>query len=1386
MNTSECHLQLIARCLTVAFALVYAFPCAAVADNAKVFNQTIRPLLKKYCVTCHSSEKHKGDLDLERFTNDETVRTETKIWQQVEEQLQLGEMPPKEKPQLPAAQKARLLTWVRDTLADLARKHAGDPGPVVLRRLSNAEYTYTARDLTGIKSLHPAREFPADGAAGEGFSNAGAALVMSPALFTKYLDAAKGIAGHAVLLPDGIAFSEKTTRRDWTEEKLAAIRAFYSRFTENGGGKAVNLQGIKFDTKDGGVLPLEKYFAATISEREALSTGHKTIGSVAHAHGLNARYFATLWKTLNDAEPSLVLDVVRAQWREAKPDAASALAATVRRWQQAFWRFTSVGHIGKRDGPKAWQLPVLPLAVEREVRVKLPELTKGDGVKLYLVASDAGDGKANDHVIWTQPRIVFTNRPPIRLMDLQSFGKHIEAVQVRELDRTGDYLGALAEAQTTGQPVENLADKRNLNKALLANWSSVVRLGHSATPAPTGHFTRKLSKIGGYAEIRGWGSERTPSLVANRANNAISFSTLTVPGRGVTVHPSPDKAAVVYWRSPIAGKIRLAGLVADADNKCGNGIEWNVEIVTRNGVSPIADGAIDNGGRQKFKRDAELAVQPGDLVKLAVSPRGRQHVCDTTHIELTVTEVGGKGRAWDLARDIVDRIHDGNPLADSFGNPDTWHFCASTEKASAREDIPPESRLAVWRDAVANGKSKDDVRNALQAVAEILKSGEGRFSGNDADRGLRQRLLRWRGPLDWLSISLATRVAGEGSSDIEATAPSVLEFNIPAQLAAGAEFVSTGSLHPEKGREGSVQMQALLTRPASNAGLTVGAVKAQGRRRLWSDGVLPVASDAPILVTENSETRARILSDIQAFRAIFPAALCYTKIVPVDEVVTLTLYYREDEHLRRLMLDATQAAELDRLWSELHFVSHDALKLVDAFEQLWQFATQDADPSAFTPMREPIQQRAARFRETLIAAEPLHLNGVLKFAERAWRRQLTGGDKEKLRSVYHQLRQRELSHDAAIRTTLARVLVAPDYLYKLETPPPGKAQSPVTDPELATRLSYFLWSTAPDAKLTALAAGGKLSDPNVLGAQTRRMLQHENVRRIAIEFGSQWLHTRDFDQLDEKSERHFPTFKVIREAMNEEPIRFFIDLFQRDGSVLDLLEADYAFVNADLAKHYGLPNVSGEEWRRVDGVRAQGRGGILAFGATLARQSGASRTSPILRGNWVYETLLGERLPRPPKGVPVLPEEPPAGLTERALIEQHSRNPDCARCHVRIDPFGFALEGYDAIGRRRTKDAAGMVIDARTRADDRTGIEGIDGLRNYLLTKRCDQFVRQFCRKLLGYALGRGVLLSDEPLLDSMLLELAENNYRIGTVFEMIVQSRQFRDIRGKDMTGRE
>ncbi len=289
------------------------------------YTSEIRPLMVRYCQECHSADNPEADVNFASFASLTDVRKQPQIWQRVGEMLDSGQMPPKDAEQPSAAERTLLDAWVHGYLTLEAQARAGDPGRVVLRRLSNAEYTYTLRDLTGIDSLDPAHEFPVDGAAGEGFTNTGNALVMSPALVTKYLDAAKDVASHMVLLPDGLRFSPYTTRRDWTDETVAQIRAFYRQFTDPRGGERVNLQGIVFDTNEGGGLPLEKYLAATLANRESLASGGKSFEAVAHDAGLSPKYLATLWRSLTSAEPSLAARGLRAAGARPNP-------RTPRRW----------------------------------------------------------------------------------------------------------------------------------------------------------------------------------------------------------------------------------------------------------------------------------------------------------------------------------------------------------------------------------------------------------------------------------------------------------------------------------------------------------------------------------------------------------------------------------------------------------------------------------------------------------------------------------------------------------------------------------------------------------------------------------------------------------------------------------------------------------------------------------------------------------------------------------------------------------------------------------------------------------------------------------------------------------------------------------------------
>jgi len=405
--------------ILAATVAAFALELWAGRTPAADFEKDIRPIIAEYCNKCHSTEKQKGDLDLEQFTSLAEVKRHPRIWDDVLEQLGNKEMPPKDKPQPSAEQKQQLRTWVEGTLNEIALASAGDPGPVILRRLSNAEYTYTIRDLTGVETLNPAKEFPVDGAAGEGFDNAGAALVMSPALLGKYLDAAKGIASHAVLQPDGIRFSPGTTARDWTDELLGAIRSFYAKYADSGGASSVVLQGIKLDTNGGGRLPVERYIAALLKERDGLRNGTAHLDEVARANSLSPKYLTLLWQALDDTRPSLVLDGIREAFRRAAPGEPAAVVQAIQPWQQYLWRFSSVGHIGKRNGPKGWQEPLVPLGESQELRLKIPAAPEGsETVTLYLSATDAGDGNEHDFVVWENPRLVAKGHPDKLLRDI--------------------------------------------------------------------------------------------------------------------------------------------------------------------------------------------------------------------------------------------------------------------------------------------------------------------------------------------------------------------------------------------------------------------------------------------------------------------------------------------------------------------------------------------------------------------------------------------------------------------------------------------------------------------------------------------------------------------------------------------------------------------------------------------------------------------------------------------------------------------------------------------------------------------------------------------------------------------------------------------------------
>ncbi len=1383
---------LLGACLLLFASFAWAEDSAQLND---AYKSNIQPLLKTYCHECHSGDTLEADIDLAAFTDLIQIRKHTKVWQKIGEMLSSEQMPPPDSKQPTAPERVTLQAWVKRHLTIEAAAHAGDPGPVVLRRLSNAEYTYTLRDLTGIATLDPAQEFPVDSASGEGFTNVGNSLVMSPALLSKYLDAAKEVASHAVLLPDGMRFSPYNTRRDWTNESLAKIRGFYARYSGDGGGSAVNLQGIQFSTNTGGRLPVERYLLATIEERESLTSGGKTIEAVAEARGLSPKYLKTVWDMLTltlspspegREEPggSLLLDPLRAKWTTATAADVPQLMELITPWQAALFKFNSVGQIGLQPDIKAWLVPVSPLIARQEFRVKLPTDASGE-VVLSLKSEDAGDGNTGDDVLWERPRFVAPGRPDLLLKDVGRVADELARSRDRHFAQAAQCLAAASEAgqSTTAIELETLAKKHGVDADSLAAWLEYLGIG-TGGPATIGTpITRKQEKAEAYDFIQGWVGDDALSVVANSSDQHVR-----VPGNvkphSVVVHPAPTLSVAVGWRSPVAGALKISGLVQHAHPECGNGVAYSLELRRGNTRQRLASGESQRATVVPVGPFEAVAVRPGDVIALIISPKENNHSCDLTSIDLTLSDGTTE---WNLWKEVSPDILAGNPHADSHGNKEVWHFFSEpTGGGGTSHVIPQGSVLAKWQ---ATSDPAEKLRLGGE-VQRVLQDDPAALAKDSPEAVLSQQLRSISGPfMGTVFSAVASQVAAPASAseskwglpvgrfgkcpDGRATepaslcihAPDTLEIHLPAELIAGSEFVVSGFLHPETGRDGSVRL-AVQTGPAA--------------------ATLPTAT--PFITNDGSPARQRIETAFNDFRSLFPPTLCYTKIVPVDEVVTLLLYYREDDQLRRLMLTEEQSAQLDKMWDEHFYVAHEPLEMVTAFTQLYQFATQDrADMlPKFEPLRKPVKDNADVFLKRLIDNEPQQLAAVVAFAAKAYRRPLREDEVRELRSLYATLRAEELGHDEALHLTLAKVLISPAFLYHIETPGPGTKAAPLSDSELASRLSYFLWSTGPDEELLSLAAAGKLREADTLAAQAKRMLKDAKARRLATEFGAHWLHIHDFENHNEKSERHFPTFNALRGAMYEESLLVLTDLFQNDRSLLSLVDGDATFLNEELAKHYNIPGVTGPQWRRVEGVRQYSRGSILSLATTMSKQSGASRTSPILRGTWLSEVMLGEKLPKPPKNVPPLADTITEGLTERQMTMMHSSNPACAKCHLRVDPFGYALEGFDGIGRLRTKDAAGLPIETQTVLFDGTPIAGLEELKHYLGTTRRDAFVRQFTKKLLGYSLGRAVQLSDEPLLADIQKQLSQNDHRVGIAIEAIVRSPQFREIRGREMATEE
>ncbi|HKB04745.1 MAG TPA: DUF1592 domain-containing protein [Gemmataceae bacterium] len=394
---------------------------------------------------------------------------------------------------------------------------------------------------------------------------------------------------------------------------------------------------------------------------------------------------------------------------------------------------------------------------------------------------------------------------------------------------------------------------------------------------------------------------------------------------------------------------------------------------------------------------------------------------------------------------------------------------------------------------------------------------------------------------------------------------------------------------------------------------------------------------------------------------------------------------------------------------------------------------------------------------------------------RAYRRPVTDADVARVLPFFREAR-RDGDFDAGIEAALSAILVSREFLFRIERDPPGLRPGTayrLSDVELASRLSFFLWSSIPDDELLDVAGRGELHKPDVLAQQTRRMLADPRSRSLVTNFAGQWLHLRNLDAITPDN-RLFPDFDDnLRQAMRRETELLFEEVMREDRSVLELLKSDHAWLNERLARHYGIPNVYGSRSRRVALGPDSDRGGLLRHGSVLTVTSYATRTSPVIRGKWVLENLVGTPPPPPLPDVPALDDNTvSAGLPVRERLAEHRKNAVCANCHSFMDPVGFALESYDAVGRRRTVEE-GRPVDDTGGLPDGSQFTGVAGLEAGLL-KRPDVFVSTLTEKLLTYALGRGVEPTDGPAVRQVIRAARVRDFRFSAIIETIVQSDPF------------
>jgi Protein of unknown function (DUF1592)/Protein of unknown function (DUF1588)/Protein of unknown function (DUF1587)/Protein of unknown function (DUF1595)/Protein of unknown function (DUF1585) len=1254
-------------------------------DLAQTYATQIQPLMVKTCGECHGKTPVDNDLDLTSFDSAEAIIARPKTLSDVAERMRDGDMPPKESPQPTEVEREQLVGWITAALDAEAAARTGDPGPVTLRRLSNTEYDNAIRDLTGV-DMRPtqAREFPVDSVGGEGFANVGDAMPVTPELVDRYHQAARDVAARAVLLPNGFRFSPSPDRPTWTQEALASLRSFHTRYAGASGEP-----------------PLVTHLAATLRYRDQFSSGgHAAIVAVANNENLNATYLAALWDGLSSTTstiPSAEVDAQMKQWRkkmaEFEADKQRRQAAVESGKQKIESKWTSSNRVlAQSMVAEGGSVPF-----EQKVSVQRGELL------LMTVLPNENHGADSTLVEWT----------------------------IRETAGDG-------RTWSVSDLVPNLLKGNSWPDKHEANWSF---LETTSTPV---FLTDRRDNNAGRAELKSWSLGSEPSVFVNSAAEPVQVWT-NLPAQSFFMHPGPMRPVAVAWTSPIDGELLVSGRIADAHPAGLDGVSFELSHVAAPdlgqalfNLSNVSTDLPDPGLAPDLLaniREQWQAATSDPAPTLAAIKTTQDQLFLNNYRKNAVIAVGNGFPAWEELRRVVahERVEG-----------------AARELVFKLATLPAQANtFVVWDQLRLEGgdgptlvfAEHPELREAVEAACGI------KFGQHPQNRPVSKS-------------ALVTSAGAELVIDLTNLPESLQKMlTLPRFLRAD---VSLDEASPE-----SAAVQAFV-------------IAATGGGGTHAEPVAQATKDNPRVATivhpRVASEKARSATE---FRALFPPAVLFEPIIPRDAQGSLFLYHREDEPLRRLLLDDAGRAELDRLWSELQFVSEQAFATPRMFEEIVQYYRRPNDGARIMffylqLFGDQVKQEEAELRAAQLAAEPEHLEQLLAFAARAWRRPLADDERDLLLKSYRADRDDGVQHDPAFRAKLARVLSSPWFLYRVEQPATGPSWQPVSGDELATRLSFLLWDSIPDDELRAKA--DRLHEPAVMEEQLRRMLKDARMRGMAEEFGARWLGVRDFATNHGRNLQHFPEFTpVVRDALAEEPVKFFEDLLVNDRSVADVIATDAVVINDVLAQHYGIPGVTGPEWRRVENVSAYGRGGLLGFGAVLAKTAAASRTSPIKRGAWVVQ-MLGERLPKTPPGVPPLPETPPDGLSVREITERHRQDPDCAGCHIRIDPYGMTLEQFDALGRLRPASEL-KPGDAKATTRDGTEIVGFVGLRDYIAGPRREDVLHSLAHKLTGYALGRAVQLSDRKLVDELTRTMASGG-RWSDVLLIIVNSEQFRCIR--------